>query len=34
MDFDNSWTALLKPGQATVYFDGLRDKPVQADATA
>lgn len=34
MDFDNSWDALLKPGKATVYFDGLNDKHFQVKATA
>jgi triacylglycerol lipase len=34
MDFDNSWDALLRPGEATVYFDRLRDAPFQVAATA
>jgi len=34
MNFDNSWEALLKPGEATVYFDGLNDKHFQVNATA
>jgi len=36
MDFDNSWEALLNPGEATVYFDRHQDagfQPFQADAT-
>jgi predicted lipase len=33
MDFDNSWNALLKPGEATVYFDGLNQEAFQVDAT-
>ena len=34
MDFDNSWDALLRPGETTVYFDRLRDAPFEIDATA
>jgi Lipase (class 3). len=35
MDFDNSWDALLRPGDATVYFDGPpRQQPFQVAATA
>jgi triacylglycerol lipase len=35
MDFDNSWDALLRPGEATVYFDGPpRHQPFQVGATA
>src|SRR5436305_9618384 len=35
MDFDNSWDALLRPGEATVYFDGPpRQQPFQVAATA
>jgi triacylglycerol lipase len=34
MDFDNSWDALLKPGDATVYFDNLSLEKFQVDATS
>lgn len=35
MDFDNSWDALLRPGEATVYFDGPpRQQPFEVAATA
>ena len=33
MDFDNSWEALLKPGEATKYFDVHRGEPFQATAS-
>lgn len=32
MDFDNSWNALLRPGEATVYFDRWRNTPFQVAA--
>jgi len=30
MNFDNSWEAVLKPGQATIYFDVLSDTKFEA----
>lgn len=32
MNFDNSWDAVLKPGDATVYFDVLSDTKFEADS--
>jgi hypothetical protein len=32
MNFDNSWDAVLKPGDATVYFDVLSAKKFEADS--
>ena len=34
MNFDNSWSALLKPGDATVYFDNLSAERFRVDATS
>ena len=34
MNFDNSWDAVLKPGEATVYFDVLSAKKFEAGATS
>jgi triacylglycerol lipase len=34
MDFDNSWDAVVTPGKATVYFDVLREKKFEADASS
>lgn len=34
MDFDKSWEALLNPGNATVYFDGLSQTRFEIDATS
>ena len=34
MNFDNSWSALLKPGDATVYFDNLSHETFQVDASS
>lgn len=32
MNFDNSWDAVLKPGEATVYFDALSETNFEADS--
>jgi len=34
MNFDNSWNALLKPGEATVYFDVHAQTRFEVDATS
>jgi hypothetical protein len=34
MEFDNSWDALLNPGDATIYFDVHRGTPFDAKATS
>lgn len=34
MDFDNSWDGLLKPGDATVYFDNLSQEKFQVEAAS
>jgi hypothetical protein len=34
MNFDNSWDALLKPGDATVYFENLSQEKFDVDATS
>jgi hypothetical protein len=34
MNFDNSWNAVLKPGEATVFFDVLSNTKFEADATS
>ena len=34
MNFDNSWNAVLKPGEATVFFDVLSGTKFEADATS
>lgn len=34
MNFDNSWEAVLKPGNATVYFDVLGDTAFQPDSSS
>lgn len=34
MDFDNSWDAVLKPGEATLYFDVLSHTKFEADSAS